>query len=89
MFRVAHQLHGAIGFCDELPLSWLSRYSEPLRRLPLGRSATLYELTCRLGRRGLRGPFMEEVEHHPSQLCRDLLGGTDCRGAWPNPRGSR
>jgi hypothetical protein len=61
VFRVAHQLHGAIGFCDELPLSWLSRYSEPLRRLPLGRSATLYELTCRLGRRGLRGPFMEEL----------------------------
>ncbi len=61
VFRVAHQLHGAIGFCDEVPLSWLSRYSEPLRRLPLGRSATLHELTRRLGRRGLRGPFMEEI----------------------------
>ena len=33
MFRVAHQLHGAIGFCDEVPLSWLSRYSQPFRRL--------------------------------------------------------
>ena len=22
---------GAIGFCDEAPLSWLSRYSQPLR----------------------------------------------------------
>ena len=32
----AHQLHGAIGFCDETTLSWLSRYSQPLRRLPLG-----------------------------------------------------
>ena len=36
VFRVAHQLHGAIGFCDETMLSWLSRYSQPLRRLPLG-----------------------------------------------------
>ena len=40
VFRVAHQLHGAIGFCDETTLSWLSRYSQPLRRLPLGLSAT-------------------------------------------------
>lgn len=37
-FRIAHQLHGAIGFCDESCLSWLSRYSQPLRRLPRGRS---------------------------------------------------
>ena len=36
VFRVTHQLHGAIGFCDETTLSWLSRYSQPLRRLPLG-----------------------------------------------------
>lgn len=48
VFRVAHQLHGAIGFCDETPLSWLSRRSLPLRREPFGRSATLQELT-RLG----------------------------------------
>ena len=41
VFRIAHQLHGAIGFCDETTLSWLSRYSQPLRRLPLGLSATL------------------------------------------------
>ena len=25
VFRVCHQLHGAVGFCDETPLSWLSR----------------------------------------------------------------
>jgi hypothetical protein len=58
-FRVAHQLHGAIGFCDEMPLSWLSRYSQPLRRLPLGLSATRAALTARLGRRGLTGLFNE------------------------------
>lgn len=57
VFRVAHQLHGAIGFCDELPLSWLSRYSQPLRRLPLGLSATRAALAAGLGRRGLTGLF--------------------------------
>jgi len=59
VFRVAHQLHGAIGFCDETPLSWLSRYSQPLRRLPFGRSATRAALTEKLGRRGLysTGPY--------------------------------
>jgi 3-oxo-4-pregnene-20-carboxyl-CoA dehydrogenase alpha subunit len=57
VFRVAHQLHGAFGFCDEAPLSWLSRYSQPARRLPLGLSATRQELARRLGRRGLAGLF--------------------------------
>ncbi|NKQ54443.1 acyl-CoA dehydrogenase [Amycolatopsis sp. K13G38] len=59
VFRVAHQLHGALGFCDEAPLSWLSRYSQPLRRLPLGLSATRDELTRRIGRRGLTGLYSE------------------------------
>ncbi|MBV9092181.1 MAG: acyl-CoA dehydrogenase [Mycobacteriaceae bacterium] len=57
VFRVSHQLHGAVGFCDETALSWLSRYSQPLRRLPLGLSATRDELTRRIGTRGLTGPF--------------------------------
>lgn len=57
VFRVCHQLHGAVGFCDETTLSWLSRHSQPLRRLPLGLSATRDELTRRLGRRGLTGLF--------------------------------
>jgi hypothetical protein len=61
VFRVAHQLHGAIGFCDEAPLSWLSRYSQPLRRLPSGLSATRAALTGRIGRRGLTGLFSAEV----------------------------
>ncbi|MGF7233772.1 MAG: acyl-CoA dehydrogenase family protein [Frankia sp.] len=59
VFRVTHQLHGALGFCDETTLSWVSRYSQPRRRLPLGRSATQDLLTRRLGRRGLTGPFSE------------------------------
>ena len=60
VFRVAHQLHGAIGFCDETALSWLSRYSAPLRRLPTGRSATTHLLAGRLGRTWAdRGSFDE------------------------------
>jgi hypothetical protein len=50
-------LHGAVGFCDETTLSWLSRYSQPLRRLPLGLSATRDLLTCRVGGAGLTGLF--------------------------------
>lgn len=57
VFRTAHQLHGAIGFCDESPLSWLTRHSLPMRRLPLGLSHTRAELTRRIGRRGLTGLF--------------------------------
>ena len=57
VFRVAHQLHGATGFCDETTLSWISRYSLPLRRLPLGPLATRLALTRRLGRTGLTGPY--------------------------------
>ena len=40
VFRTAHQMHGAMGFCDEVDLSWLSRFSQPLRRLPWGLSRT-------------------------------------------------
>ena len=57
VFRVCHQLHGAVGFCDETTLSWLSRYSQPLRRLPLGLSATRDELTRRVGGDGLTGLY--------------------------------
>jgi hypothetical protein len=57
VFRVTHQLHGAVGFCDETTLSWLSRYSQPLRRLPLGLSATRTRLTENLGSHGLTGPY--------------------------------
>ncbi|MBE1535567.1 acyl-CoA dehydrogenase family protein [Actinomadura algeriensis] len=57
VLRTAHLLHGAIGFCDESALSWLSRYSRPIRRLPLGLSATRDRLTREIGRRGLTGLF--------------------------------
>ena len=68
VFRVTHQLHGAVGFCDETTLSWLSRYSQPLRRLPLGLSATRDTLTRRLGRNGLVGLFSGADELDPAAL---------------------
>nr|WP_242666142.1 MULTISPECIES: acyl-CoA dehydrogenase family protein [Parafrankia] len=61
VFRVTHQLHGAMGFCDETTLSWISRYSQPLRRLPLGQAATRDHLTRRIGRIGLAGPFATQA----------------------------
>ncbi|WP_422744885.1 acyl-CoA dehydrogenase family protein [Mycobacterium sp. WMMD1722] len=61
VFRVCHQLHGAVGFCDETTLSWLSRYSQPLRRLPLGLSATRDRLTRRVGTHGLSGLYSEDA----------------------------
>ena len=57
VFRVCHQLHGAVGFCDETTLSWLSRYSQPLRRLPTGLSETRAQLARRIGKVGLTGLF--------------------------------
>jgi hypothetical protein len=57
VFRVAHQLHGAQGFCDEATLSWLSRYSQPLRRLPFGVSGTRAALTRHVGSTGLTGLY--------------------------------
>ena len=57
VFRITHQLHGAIGFCDETTLSWISRYSEPLRAHPFGLAGTLDHLVGRTRQRGLVGLF--------------------------------
>lgn len=38
--RAAHQLHGAMGFTDELDVSWLSLASQTTRRLPEGEHRT-------------------------------------------------
>jgi hypothetical protein len=57
VLRITHQLHGAVGFCDETTQSWVSRYSLPLRRLPLGLTATRAALVETIGRRGLDGLY--------------------------------
>ena len=36
VFRVTHQLHGAIGFCDETTLSWVSRAASRCADCPSG-----------------------------------------------------
>ena len=60
VFRVAHQVHGASGFCDDTEISWLSRRSEPLRREPLSGAATLAALTDLVARDGFAGLFSPE-----------------------------
>ncbi len=62
VFRISHQLHGAMGFCDESALSWISRYSQPLRQLPWGLSGTLDHLTRCAGRHGITGLFSEVTQ---------------------------
>jgi len=57
VMRICHQLHGAIGFCDETTISWLSRYSRPIRTLPLPLSGTRAELTGRVRSTGLVGLY--------------------------------
>jgi hypothetical protein len=62
-FRVAHQLHGATGFCDETPVSWLSRYSQALRRIPLGRSQTEHSLAQHIRQTGFYSPVARTEVH--------------------------
>lgn len=52
VLRGAHQLHGAMGFTDEVAVSWLSRASQAVRRLPEDRQrslATLVDLVETVG----------------------------------------
>lgn len=44
----AHQYHGAMGFTDEVDLSWLSRASQFVRRRPEGESATQELLAAKM-----------------------------------------
>jgi 3-oxo-4-pregnene-20-carboxyl-CoA dehydrogenase alpha subunit len=60
VLRIAHQVHGAIGFCDETFLSWLTRSAECTVALPLGASGTTEALAELLGRRPLAGLFAPE-----------------------------
>ena len=57
VFRVCHQLHGAVGFCDETTLSWLSRYSQPLAALAIRAVRHPGSADHAVGRRGLTGLY--------------------------------
>jgi hypothetical protein len=65
VFRITHQLHGATGFCDEHALSWLSRYSQTLRRLPVGAAETEVLLVEAVERDGLAGLFEPSTAAYP------------------------
>lgn len=52
LMRTAHQLHGAMGFCDEYDLSVFSRYLQPLTRLPADRPGTVAGLLAAVDRYG-------------------------------------
>lgn len=62
----AHQVHGAMGFTDEVGVSWLSRASQPYRLLPEGEHATGERLARVIAEQGwsefgLSGPPTEGV----------------------------
>jgi Acyl-CoA dehydrogenase, C-terminal domain len=52
VLRTCHQLHGAIGFCDEHDLSILSRHAQPLLRLSPGLEATTEQLMAAIDNTG-------------------------------------
>ena len=47
--RVAHQLHGAVGFCDETDVSIIDTHLQPLLRLPASADALARELIPAIG----------------------------------------
>ena len=57
VLRTCHQLHGAIGFCDEHDLSILSRHAQPLLRLSAGLEATTEQLMAAIEHTGFDSLF--------------------------------
>ena len=57
VLRTCHQLHGAIGFCDEHDLSILSRHAQPLLRLSAGLEATTEQLMAAIDDTGFDSLF--------------------------------
>ena len=54
VMRTAHQLLGALGFCDESDVSVLDRHTQPLMRLPLSTEALALRLMPGVPRRVVR-----------------------------------
>jgi hypothetical protein len=55
--RICHQLHGAIGFCDEHDLSVLTRYLQPALRLSGGLEVLSEALSASIEKEGFEGIF--------------------------------
>ncbi len=60
VMRTCHQLHGAIGFCDETALSSVSRGVQVHCRVPWPRTTTGELLTDRIAQTGLIGLFGDD-----------------------------
>lgn len=74
VLRAAHQLHGAMGFTSEVDVSWLSRASQSVRRLPEGESQTLDLLTTMVETGGFVGlPGTASSTHVDSERAKHLL----------------
>lgn len=59
VLRGTHQLHGAVGFCDETDVSLLSRLSQGIRRIPSGIEHATWTLAELIRRHGMQSPFGE------------------------------
>jgi alkylation response protein AidB-like acyl-CoA dehydrogenase len=57
VLRTAHQMHGAIGFCDEHDLSMLTRCLQPLTRLPTDLPLTTHHLLEAVDKFGFDSTF--------------------------------
>jgi len=57
VLRTCHQLHGAIGFCDEHDLSILSRHAQPQLRLSAGLEVTTERLMASIDHTGFDSLF--------------------------------
>jgi acyl-CoA dehydrogenase len=61
VFRTAHQLLGALGFCDESDVSVLDRHTQPLVRLPVGTEVLAMRLLPEVRGGGLETLFSAQV----------------------------
>ena len=61
VFRTAHQLLGALGFCDESDVSVLDRHTQPLIRLPVGTELLALRLVPQVRSGGLETLFSGPV----------------------------
>ncbi len=76
VFRVTHQVHGAIGFCDETTLSWQSQSRQrPAPLAAVAAPATRRPLRRRIGTNGFAGPVRVSADLRTSAEHRGL-------GAW-------
>jgi Acyl-CoA dehydrogenase, C-terminal domain len=61
VLRTAHQLHGAVGFCDESDVSVIDRHLQPLLRIPLGREELAVRVAQCVSAGHVETPFSESA----------------------------